>query len=260
MNPTVGIVVPTLGRRPEYLEQCLLSIRRAGEAFVTLVAPSGFESSTILDSGLVDSFVQDPGMGLAEAINAGFRSMPEIITLINWLGDDDLLYPGALSQAAEALDAHPEAVMVFSSCDYIDPSGEIVWRNRSGQWAVPLLRFGPDLVPQPGALFRKKAFQAVGGLSAKYEWAFDFDLFIKLSRLGKILFIDGTRAAFRWHAESLSVEFRSNSVLEASKVRISHLPRLLRPISQLWEFPVRQATLIAGSRVSAKMRGDKLSK
>ena len=260
MKPIVGIVVPTLGRRPEYLEQCLLSIRQAGDAFVTLVAPSGFESRKLMASGLVDNYVHDPGTGLADAINFGFRTMPENIELINWLGDDDLLYPGALAQAAEALNAHPEAVMVFSSCDYIDPSGNIVWTNQSGQWAVPLLRFGPDLIPQPGALFRRKAFKTVGGLSAKYDWAFDFDLFIKLSKVGKILFIGGTLSAFRWHTESLSVEFRSNSVLEASRVRISHLPRLLRPIAQLWEFPVRQATLIAGSRVSARTRRKTLSK
>ncbi len=260
MNPIVGIVVPTLGRRPEYLEQCLLSIRRAGDAYVTLVAPAGFESRTLIASGLVDEYFEDPGTGLADAINFGFTNMPESIELINWLGDDDLLYPEALAQSAEALDAHPEAVMVFGSCDYIDPSGNIVWTNRSGQWAVPLLRFGPDLIPQPGALFRKNAFKTVGGLSAKYDWAFDFDLFIKLSKVGKILFIGGTLSAFRWHTESLSVEFRSNSVLEASRVRISHLPRLLRPIAQLWEFPLRQATLIAGSRVSARTRRNKLSK
>ena len=35
-----GIVVPTLGTRPEYLEQCLLSIRHAGGAFINIVTPA----------------------------------------------------------------------------------------------------------------------------------------------------------------------------------------------------------------------------
>jgi GT2 family glycosyltransferase len=213
-----------------------------------------------LSAGLIDDHLEDPGTGLAGAINAGFRAMPESIDLINWLGDDDLLYPGSLTQAAKALNNHPEALMVFGSCDYIDPRGNIVWTNRSGQWAVPLLRFGPDLIPQPGALFRRQAFKAVGELSEKYSWAFDFDLFIKLSKLGKIMFIGSTLSAFRWHPKSLSVGFRSNSVLEASRVRVSHLPKLFRPLAQLWEFPVRQATLIAGSRVSAKTKRNELSR
>lgn len=89
-------------------------------------------------------------------------------------------------------------------------------------------------------------------LKPKYDWAFDFDLFIELSKLGRLRFVDQTLAKFRWHPESLSVEFRKNSVAEASKVRVSHLPKFLKPVSCLWEYPVRQATLIAGKRVTAK--------
>jgi hypothetical protein len=142
--------------------------------------------------------------------------------------------------------------MVFGSCDYIDPAGKVIWKNKSGQWAVPLLRFGPDLIPQPGALFRRSAFNKAGMLKSKYDWAFDFDLFIELSKLGKLKFVDQTLAQFRWHPESLSVEFRKKSVTEASKVRFSHLPKVLQPISLLWEYPVRQATLMAGKRVTSR--------
>jgi GT2 family glycosyltransferase len=142
--------------------------------------------------------------------------------------------------------------MTFGSCEYIDDQGSVVWINCSGQWAVPLLRFGPDLIPQPGALFRRSAFEAVGGLNSEFGWAFDFDLFIRLSKLGDLQFLNQTMAQFRWHPESLSVEHRKHSVAEASKVRISHLPSWIRPISFIWEYPVRQATLIAGKRVTAK--------
>lgn len=43
MIQRVGIVVPTLGERPEYLLECLQSIRKAGRAHVLLVAPNGFD-------------------------------------------------------------------------------------------------------------------------------------------------------------------------------------------------------------------------
>jgi hypothetical protein len=50
----------------------------------------------------------------------------------------------------------------------------------------------------------------------------------------------------------LSVEHRKQSVAEASQVRVSHLPTGLRPFSFVWEWLVRQATLIAGKRVTVK--------
>jgi GT2 family glycosyltransferase len=144
--------------------------------------------------------------------------------------------------------------MVFGSCDYIDGKGHPIWTNSSGQWAVPLLRFGPDLIPQPGALFRRSTFEKVGGLRTDLGWAFDFDVLIRLSKAGKLRFINQTLAQFRWHPESLSVEHRRRSVAEASQVRVSHLPGLLRPISFIWEYPVRQATLVAGKRVTAQAK------
>ena len=117
-----------------------------------------------------------------------------------------------------------------------------------------MLRFGPDLIPQPGALFRRSTFNAVGGLKTNLGWAFDFDLFLRFSKAGKLHYISQTLALFRWHPESLSVEHRKSSVAEASQVRVSHLPAFLRTISFIWEYPVQQATLIAGKRVTAKAK------
>ena len=260
MSSKVGIVVPTLGNRPDYLRKCLESIRLAGDAYVVLVAPKTFDSSYFKNLGLIDLFVEDPKAGLPMAINAGIESLPKQIEFVNWLGDDDLLSPSSLLQTSKALEDDTSLDFVFGSCDYVDPEGEVIWTNKSGQWTIPLLRFGPDLIPQPGALFRRTSYEAVGGLDPKLGWAFDFDLFLKLSKLGRGRFLDQTLASFRWHPESLSVEFRKKSVAEASKVRVSHLPKLLRPVSFLWELPVRQATLFAGRRVTVSANKKKALK
>jgi GT2 family glycosyltransferase len=249
--PKVGIVVPTLGTRSEYLRQCLLSIREAGPAFVLLVTKEVAKAEGLRAEGLVDSIVPDPGQGLPQAINAGIKALPKEVEYINWLGDDDLLTPGSLSISSVVLHNEPKTALVFGSCDYIDEDGDVVWRNKSGSWAVQLMSVGPDLIPQPGALFRRSVFEDVGGLSTKYSWAFDFDLFLRLSSKGRIRFVNKTLAKFRWHPESLSVAHRKKSVAEASLVRISHLSPLLRPVSFLWEWPVRTATLIAGNRVTS---------
>ena len=254
MISTVGIVVPTLGTRPELLQDCLQSIRQAGKAHICLVAPAEFNGSNLLQKGLTDQIGIDPNGGLAEAINYGISLLPKEIEYVNWLGDDDLLAPGALDQAEQALTSNSNITMVFGSCDYIDSGNQVIFTNKSGKWAVHLLRFGPDLVPQPGSLFRRSAFIKVNGLDTKLKWAFDLDLFIKLSTIGDINFIDKKLASFRWHPESLSVEFRSKSAQEASMVRKKYLPIWLRPISFIWENPVRLATVYAGVRVTAKAK------
>lgn len=250
MKKNVGIVVPTLGTRPDFLEQNLKSIRAAGDAHISIVAPKRFDASKLISQGLADQFVEDPENGLASAINEGIMQLPAEIKYVNWLGDDDILAEGSINKTSKELEKDDKASLVFGACDYIDSTGKRIWKNKSGKWAVPLLRFGPDLIPQPGALFRRDAFNKVGHLSSDFGWAFDFDLFIKLSKAGKAIYLPDTLACFRWHPDSLSVGLRKKSVAEASAVRKSHLPGWIRPISLIWEYPVMKATLIAGNRVS----------
>lgn len=249
MSLEVGIVVPTLGTRPDYLRQCLESIRLAGKSHINLVAPDFFDAASLISEGLVDQVTVDHKAGLSEAINVGISSLPNRINLVNWLGDDDILTPGSFETLASQF-TDSSIVLVYGHCDYIDDTGLKLWSSPTGQYASKILRFGPDLIPQPGALFRRDAFEAVGGLSSNFGWAFDFDLLIKLSKVGTLKFVPMTVSGFRWHSDSLTVRARWKSVGEASKVRRSHLPTVIAPISFLWEVPVILATYLAGLRVN----------
>jgi hypothetical protein len=245
-----GIVVPTLGLREGLLRQCLMSIRKFEEVHICLVAPSVYDADHLVKAGLVDQLVCDAGEGLASSINQGVNEMPPSIVFVNWLGDDDLLQQNSLSITSKYLTDNSDVAMVFGGCDYIDTESRVIWSNKSGQWAVILMRVGPCLVPQPGALFRRDVFQEIGGLNTSFKWAFDYELFLRISKSFKIRYIPETLASFRWHSDSLSVGGRKGSVAEASRARKMHLPKAVRPLSNLWEIPVKVSTEYAGHFVS----------
>ena len=250
----IGVAVPTMGTRPELLKQCLHSIREAGPAFVAIVAPNEDIVVGGLDRDLFDLFVPDPMLGLPAAINAGILALPDTALFINWLGDDDLLIPRSLAITLDVLTNNPKAVLAYGGCEYIDEMGALLWKNKSGRYASPLLHFGPQLIPQPGALMRRDAYMAIGGLNTSYKWAFDLDLLIRLKKVGTLQFVDTTLAKFRWHEGSLSVGGRKGSVNEASSIRRASLPRVLRIVSPLWEVPMKQAILAAGNRLNRKLK------
>jgi GT2 family glycosyltransferase len=95
-------------------------------------------------------------------------------------------------------------------------------------------------------VFRRDSFERVGGLSDKFEFAFDFDLFLKLSKLGKAVFIDKILSSHRWHATSLTYSRRWDSVREASLVRVLNLPSAAKFFSPIWEMPIVMVTFLAG--------------
>ena len=250
MQKIVGIVVPTLGVRPDLLTECLTSIRAAGHVHICVVAPSAVSLSDFCSAGLIDQIVDDPMKGLASAINMAFRELPKEILYINWLGDDDLLVPESIRRAQMTLEEN-SFDFVFGRCTYIDISGEVIGRNRSGSWAMWLLKYGPDLVPQPGSLFRRSAFEDVGGLNEKLGWAFDLDLFMKFRKSVSWRYEPTELAKYRWHENTLSTGSRKKMIQEARQVRKAYLSPIQRRLSLLWELPTASAVNCAGSVVSA---------
>jgi len=241
-----------MGSRPEFLVQSLASIRSAGSATIHIIAPESAKLASVLDPSSYDALIIDPGTGLSAAIDVGLRSFSPRVQYINWLGDDDLLTEGSLDHALSVLAGNPSIALVYGGCEYIDGDGKSLWHNKSGSYAKYLMRCGPQLVPQPGSLMRMDAYEQIGGLNHQYKWAFDLDLLIRLSRVGKLQFTPRTLAKFRWHTESLSVGGRRGSVTEASAVRKKYLHHNLKLISELWESPIRRIVLRAGSSLTTR--------
>lgn len=244
--PRVGLVIPTLGNRLDYLVKSLTSIRSAGNCLIYVVCPQPKKLEQHIAPTLYDKMLLDPGNGLSAAINFGIRALPRSVQFVNWLGDDDLLVSESITVARSALESDEDIAFVYGRCQYIDEVGNDLWLNKSGRWASVLMRFGPQLVPQPGALFRRDKYEEVGGLDPELRWAFDLDLLLKLLQVGSTRFIPETLAKFRWHQGSLSVGKRTGSVSEASEVRVAALPKMLRPISALWEAPMRLLIRFSG--------------
>jgi len=252
-SQTVAIIVPTLGLRPKYLDECIRSILNAGNSLIVIVSPSNVIFNDFVKSK-VGLFIEETGNGLAAAINLAVANLPPTIEFFNWLGDDDLLTENSIDKCIRALQASQQTIAVYGQCEYIDSNSKRVGTNYSGNWAKKILRFGPDLIPQPGALFRVNAFNAVEGLNTQYKLAFDFDLFIKLREFGEVTYLPEVLGKFRWHSDSLSVRSRMTSVLEVSKVRKSHLPAFIRAISFCWEGPIMCLTYMAGVALNARIK------
>ena len=247
-TPRLGIVIPTVGTRKEFLSLALMSIQECNIPItLAIVAPRPFLNTLSIPHQHV--LVEDSGRGLAHCVNQGIESLRDC-EFLSILGDDDLLDPDGVAAAYECLRTNEEAVAVFGGCTYIDQNSSIIWTNQSSQLAVPLARFGPNLIPLPGSLLRRSSVIAAGKLNTKYKWAWDLDLFIRLSKVGPVIHISVNTGFFRWHRDSLTVKSRKMSAKEASEIRRSHLPEFLRPLSHLWELPVRTLVVAYGRRIS----------
>ena len=217
----VLVVVPTLGTRPDYIAETFDSLdAQAGVRLtVAVVAPAGADAVRAECERRGYTFVAQSGRGISNAINEGWLAAGKGAEFWAWLGDDDLLTRDSLRLATEHLRRRSGAAMVFGRCRYIDDAGRLLFEVHPGRLAAVLLRWGPDLVPQPGSLARASAVRAVGLLDESLRFAMDLDLFLRLRAQGTIDYLPAALGAFRWHAGSTTVLGPTASDAEARQVR-----------------------------------------
>lgn len=217
---TALYVVPTLGERGPYLAEALDSLQGQDHPIgVVLVAPAAAEHVRAEAERRALRFVVQQGAGLSAAINEGWRAFGDGHEFWAWLGDDDTLTPGSTRRAVARLQAEPRASMVYGRCRYVDEDGRSMHVVRPTGLAARLMRWGPNLVPQPGSLARAAAVRRAGMLDESLRYAMDLDLFLRLQDVGPVRYVPDVLATFRWHDASTTVASARASENEAREVR-----------------------------------------
>ena len=230
-----GVVVPTKGERPEFLKICIEKILANRPGQVVIVKPTYVDLDYLSNLDEVVTILNEGRVGLAAAINQAIRSLSSEIKFVTWIGDDDILALNSLEITRNEFFENDDASLVYGQCSYINEGGLEIGNNRLGKVASRLLSIGPCLIPQPGSLIRRSAFEQIEGLNESYEFAFDLDLFLKLRNCGKLMFVNYEVASFRWHTDSLTVSNRLQSFNESRKIRRRFMPEYWRSFTGLSE-------------------------
>lgn len=255
-HPDVLVVLPTLGDRLDTLRETLESVqaqRADVDLTLVVVAPPSATAAREMAAEFGAVVVDDPKEGISAAINYGL-AVRTTENYYAWIGDDDIYRPGGLGVLRSILESTPKAVLAFGGCDYIDAQGRTIATSNAAGLATFLLAWGPDLIPHPGTMIRLDDLQAIGGFDVSLTYAMDLDAFLSLRSHGSFAHTRRSVSGFRWHPDSLTVANRLASSRESEAVKRRHLPAVLKPVSPLWQYPIRWASAFAAGRVNARAR------
>lgn len=253
MKVRFGLVVPSLGLRRDSLFESLSSSRSFGVDELVVVIP--FENTADFRSDLAEHFpeirfVNDEGKGLAAAINNGVQNLDSKCTYVSWLGDDDKLQARreVVEQAVNSASIPP--TFLYGGCNYVTEDGEVLFTNRSSRFAVSFSKVFVNTIPQPGSWFCRNDWDRLGGLDESLRLAFDLDLFLRMSSLGRPVFVNQVLADFGWHQGSLTANLRSKSHRESMEARQRNASKPLRLLLLFSEPANGIATRIFGYLIS----------
>jgi glycosyltransferase involved in cell wall biosynthesis len=209
VSPTVSIIIPTRNRR-EYLLQALDSVfaQTYRDCEVIVVDDGSADDTADALAPLVRDgrlrHVRQPYSGPPSARNRGLGEARG--AYIALLDDDDLWPADKLAWQVEALDANVDAVLVYG---YMESFGtERAWRwpppDAPSGW-VRQEFLGANWIRSPGqTLIRASAMRAVGGVDVTLWSADDWDLYLKLARVGPFVYCHRHALSYRAHHDNLS--------------------------------------------------------
>ncbi len=205
--PLVSIVTPSYNQA-RFLELTIRSVLGQDYPNIEYILVDGGSTDGSLEiiKRHADRFawwVSEKDKGHADALNKGFsHASGEILA---WLNSDDTYFPGAIADAVAALQAHPDTGMVYGDADLTNEMGNVIGHFASRQTDYQKLLRGSVHIPQATTFFLKNLWKDVGPLSLSLFYAFDYDLWVRLAKVSKILYVPHKWATFRLHGEGKSI-------------------------------------------------------
>ena len=209
----VTLVTPTYnqaGYLPETLDSVLVQTHPALE-YLVIDDGSSDETPAVMAryEGRLSSMRQ-ANLGQAATLNKGWGMARG--KYIGYLSSDDLLLPEALARMVAVLDAKPDVVCAFPNSDLIDARSRIVRRAVCRPFDRETAVVEQECHIGPGALFRREAFDAVGGWRPDMKLAPDREFWIRLALRGRFEFLPDSLALYRTHPAATSFRAASEAV------------------------------------------------
>lgn len=215
----ITVVIPAFNAAP-YLAATLDSV--LGQTYSEWEALVVDDGSTDDTAGVIARYAKrEPRIracrrvhgGVAAARNWGARVAVSRSSLLAFLDADDLWEPDALEILRATLEDRPEAPAAHGLAAFLDEGGRPMGDGRTinggpagAETTHAMMALACTFYPPGAALVRRAAFWRVGGFDESLAHAEDWDLWLRLCRLGDIAFTRRRVVWYRQRPGSLSAQ------------------------------------------------------
>lgn len=149
----------------------------------------------------------DRKLGLAGSSNLVVST--SVAKIVARMDADDISHPDRLKRQFEIMTSHPDVVVVGTLCDGIDAAGRRTrprdrWRIRRRSMYIPF--------PHGSAMFRREAFDRVGGYREEFVSGEDQNFFFRMTELGRVVTLPDVLYHFRYHTDNTTVLTSAHAV------------------------------------------------
>ena len=214
--PRVSIITPSFNQAA-YLETTIRSVLMQGYPNLEYIVIDGGSSDGSVEiirkyEPWLAYWVSEPDKGQADALRKGFAKATG--SIVAWLNSDDWYLPNVIRERVGWLAENPASILVYGDCHFVDEEGNLLKTWTAKPCSTKTLLLTGNKIPQQSTFMRSTAFRAAGGVDPALHYIMDYDLWVRLSLLGKLSYVPGPVANFRFHGDSKSVSVGYKFMLE----------------------------------------------
>jgi glycosyltransferase involved in cell wall biosynthesis len=236
MDPLVSIITPSYNQG-QFLDATIQSVLTQDYPNLEYIIVDGGSSDDSVEiiqryADRLAWWISERDQGHADALNKGFgHASGEIFA---WLNSDDTYQPGAIREAVEFLFSHPDISMVYSDADLIDAKGKYIGRFPARQTDYARMLDGSVNIPQATTFFWGRLWKQAGPLDLTLQYAFDYDLWVRLAKISPVAYVPHTWANFRIHEAGKTVYFDDRCYPDMQRVSQRELGRSSSRLMLRW--------------------------
>lgn len=223
MNPLISVILPVHNQQ-SFIQEAINSIlNQSFKDFELIVIDdcSTDESLKIINS-IVDPrikvFSNKKNLGISYCLNFGISIAQA--SIIARMDGDDLSHSDRLFLQYEYLKRNPKiaAVGCWISLFKNNQNFISIHKYPSDIHEVKTKLIFENCVPHPGVMFRKSVIDSLGGYTNEYQYAEDWELWLKLNRQYDITNLPQVLLSYRIHASSVSKKHSTNQSQSKSRL------------------------------------------
>ena len=221
ITPLFSIITPSYNQA-DFLEETIKSVlNQAGDFTIEYIVADGGSTDQSLEiikkydkllkeqkyllknKGVAYTWWSRSDKGQPDAINQGFKMASGKIAA--WVNSDDVYEAGAFAEVSKAFEKNPRAGMIFGNYSHINEKSKLLQKIKVQPFDLYTEIDLGNIIPVPSTFFSRKAVEAVGFINEKYQYAFDYDLLIKVAKKYPVAQVDSFWSRFRLHDSSKTV-------------------------------------------------------
>ncbi|MCK9351760.1 MAG: glycosyltransferase [Candidatus Pacebacteria bacterium] len=213
MGVTISIVTPSYNQG-RYIEETIKSVlSQAGNFFVEyIIADARSTDETVRIIKKYDELLKSgrypikckgvellwwskKDRGQSDAINQGFKIAKGDI--VAWINSDDYYLPGTFQLVASRYKKKPFDLLYGDCAKLYATSNILATPKPNPNESYQTLLSSTGTFGQPATFFTKKIIERVGYIDESLHYCMDYDLWIRIFKIGKVVYLPNTLAVFR---------------------------------------------------------------